>query len=163
MRYSRLTAHEPKHDEHIDKLVEFLKNSEPCNPPIGDECYCPVCIAREEIILSQIRKIRGFCKKYKNKYVEPDELMADGILGIHKLLDDFLAGKHEDLSFTSMAWIAAKDTVMTSDLRVPNVRFPQPTKVFSWKIYRYREDYQKKYGHYPTPREYRIRVIISPR
>lgn len=157
MTYKRLLSYEPKTDEEINELLEIIKNNE-CPDPQDSDCQCASCTAQHDIVLSLMRMIWHLCKQYAKKYQQYDELVADGIIGAYKLIDDFLSDTRSG-SFTKHAWWVIEEHIKKSDFRIRNVNLNKNQKRRRNAIHKYKTDYERKYGFEPTHREIALELL----
>ena len=160
MSYRKLLAREPKTNEEVDELIKVIQSNPRCEPPIGEECYCVSCSAREEIILSQVRKMWSVCKKYSLRSAKTEELMADAIIATQELLDDFISGDKSGC-FGHYLWSVLRDAIRPSDIRNRNVDPTERTKRLSYSVYAYKRDFELKYGRNPSPREIALEIMTA--
>lgn len=130
VRYDFVTEKEKEElsDQKISKLrnertnerFELLRNN-------GDE------YAREEIVLAYTAMVWSIAVKYARTVIDPEELMADGIIALQNAITAFDPGK--GVSFSTYAHRAVENEIMLSDLLFDGVaRLPNHIKRLSQEI-----------------------------
>lgn len=159
MSYRKLLNHDDKTEEELQELIAIIRNNPQCEMPKTEECYCAACSAREEIVLSQMRKIWYYCKQYSTKKVKTEELVADGVLAVQETIDKFVSGETTG-SFSDYVWYPIRHDVSQSDLLRGRFTYPHNTKHFIRSIYQYKKYFFDKYGYEPSPRDIASEIMI---
>lgn len=158
MKYKDLLIPEPKSDEEINELILILQNNHSCTKP---ECYCKICTAREEIILSHMRLIWWIARKYTMGYIDPEELMADGIIELHNILDslDKFTVDPNKGTFGNYIIKSIEFAIRSSDIRNKSVRLPNRQITISRILPAVQRDLAERGNLDPSNRELAVEVI----
>ena len=164
MKYEDLLNYTPKTEEEILERLIIIRNSDPCNSDLNDECYCNICSAREDVILSYIRMIWSLANKYKMDHIEIDDLMADGILDLHRILNDkeALSRFIDDPNrgrFGNFIYSTIKFNIRSSDIRNKVASVPLRYRNIRNALPSIKRDLALKGNYDPTPRELAIEYI----
>ena len=92
--------------------------------------------ARDEIIMNYLPLILKHAHRYANKQMDPEELVADGIIALDRVIEKYVeTPRTPEQRFFNYANSAISNQMMDSDLFDRHVTFPANIKELRRKIY----------------------------
>lgn len=117
-------------DLQHELLYAFEEQSLLRQAQAGDE------LALEKLILCNLKLVRSIVKQYANPnpHVSADDLMADGIIGLHRAISKYDESFGTRLSTYAVLWI--HQTVSRSKFLQSTIRLPEDVRQEVWAINR---------------------------
>lgn len=105
MSYSELLKHEILSQEEEIKLIMLSKTG-------GKTAI----MARNRLIVHNMRFIAFVCRRYSNKYVHEEDLYSDGIEGFMYAIEKFDPEKYKDVRLSAFSFLPIHRYIQMSDL-----------------------------------------------
>ena len=137
--------------ERTDPRFDVMDNNV-CPTPNDPECDCDRCFARGEIILAYGGMVWSIAEKYGRNIVDPEDLMADGIMALQKAVDSF--DRTKGITFTTYAYRAVENRIMLSDMLFDQIaRIPNHMKRLAQEVSEAKDGSLAYLRRNPTPEE----------